>query len=79
MMSEIVYYVREDDTNLGRPHLDGAQPTNQMAVPMMILCLILELTKMDVSMATEYEELTVWAIEQTRAHIQVSVWEGGGV
>lgn len=72
-MAAIIYWVREDDTELGQTKLAGNNPVNRMAIPMMLLCLIDQLEIMDPSLSTKYRELTDWCIPQLTAHIQVIV------
>ena len=71
MMKNIIHWVREDDSTLGREKLPGQTATNNMAEPMMLCCLMHQLLTMDPSLASEYNELSKWCIQQVLAHIQV--------
>jgi len=72
MMDRITYWIKEDNSvvRLGLPPLTGtATDTNSLAVPMMLLCLIDQLERMDPTLS--YDELADWCLAQTLAHIQV--------
>lgn len=71
MMDQIVHWVREDPSDLGRPELPGADPVNGMAVPMMLLNLVDQLCEEDEEAAKKYEELEAWSVERILQHIQV--------
>ncbi|CAB1336867.1 unnamed protein product [Coregonus sp. 'balchen'] len=45
MMDQLVHWVRVDPSGLGRPQLSGDTPVCSMAVPMMLLCLVQQLTE----------------------------------
>lgn len=69
MMDQLINWVRFDSSSLGRPKLPGDRPVNSMAVPMMLLCLVDQLTEG----RTEVEKLTelsAWCVEQILQHIQ---------
>lgn len=70
VMSKIIHWVRVDDSELGRPKLAGNSQVNSMAIPMMVMCLLLELTSLDASLADGYKEPQEWAIQQLQAHVQ---------
>uniref|UniRef100_A0A8C5R2B8 N-acylglucosamine 2-epimerase n=1 Tax=Leptobrachium leishanense TaxID=445787 RepID=A0A8C5R2B8_9ANUR len=70
MMDQIVYWVREDPSGLGRPELPGAAPVNAMAVPMMLLNLVDQLTEEDEEAARKYEDLRNWSVERILQHVQ---------
>ncbi|CAH2316381.1 N-acylglucosamine 2-epimerase [Pelobates cultripes] len=69
-MDQIVYWVREDSSGLGRPELPGAAPVNAMAVPMMLLNLVDQLSEEDEEAAKKYEDLRKWSTERILQHIQ---------
>lgn len=71
MTDQIVRWVREDPSDLGRPQLLGADPVNSMAVPMMLLNLVDQLCEEDEEAAKKYEELGAWSVERILQHIQV--------
>ncbi|XP_073456386.1 N-acylglucosamine 2-epimerase [Aquarana catesbeiana] len=70
MTDQIVRWVREDPSDLGRPQLLGADPVNSMAVPMMLLNLVDQLCEEDEEAAKKYEELGAWSVERILQHIQ---------
>lgn len=73
MMEKLVFWVREDPSGLGRPQLPGDTPSNSMAVPMMLLCLVQQLSESrGLEAAAEvYRDLASWCVEQILQHIQV--------
>ncbi|KAM4695675.1 N-acylglucosamine 2-epimerase [Rhinophrynus dorsalis] len=70
MMDQIVHWVRVDPSGLGRPKLSGADPVNGMAVPMMLLNLVDQLSEDDEEMARKYEDLRTWSVERILQHVQ---------
>ncbi|XP_069141116.1 N-acylglucosamine 2-epimerase-like [Argopecten irradians] len=70
MMDKIVYWVREDDTDLGQPAMEGAVPISSLAVPMMLLCLMDQLETVDPKLETKYSDLTEWCLTEVKKHIQ---------
>ncbi|XP_078731160.1 N-acylglucosamine 2-epimerase [Lampetra fluviatilis] len=81
MMSQIVRWVREDPSGLGRPQLSGATPDSSLAVPMMLLCLLEQMEEA----SEEGEgaaggddgnaELGRWCVDRILKHLQ----RGGSV
>ncbi|XP_034074407.1 N-acylglucosamine 2-epimerase isoform X2 [Gymnodraco acuticeps] len=71
MMEQLISWVREDPAGLGRPQLPGDVPTNSMAVPMMLLCLVQQLTEGGgAEVVQKYTELASWCVQQILQHIQ---------
>lgn len=72
MMEQLIYWVQEDASGLGRPQLAGDAPTNNMAVPMMLLCLVHQITEgRGPDVVGKYQELGSWCVQQILQHIQV--------
>ncbi|MED6293954.1 hypothetical protein CHARACLAT_015838 [Characodon lateralis] len=70
MMEQLIYCVREDSSGLGRPQLLGDVPINSMAVPMMLLCLVQQVSEGRLEMGRKYAELGSWCVSQIQQHIQ---------
>nr|KAG5711456.1 hypothetical protein BaRGS_025883 [Batillaria attramentaria] len=70
MMARILYWVREDDTDLGREKLAGNSPCSTLAVPMMLLCLIGQMTTMDPILAGQYADTERWCLSEVTKHVQ---------
>lgn len=71
MMEQLIYWVREDPSGLGRPQLPGDIPSNSMAVPMMLLCLVQQLTEgRGQEVVQKYGDLGSWCVQQILQHIQ---------
>uniref|UniRef100_A0A8C0LFY1 N-acylglucosamine 2-epimerase n=1 Tax=Canis lupus dingo TaxID=286419 RepID=A0A8C0LFY1_CANLU len=70
MMDQIVYWVREDPSGLGRPCLPGAPASESMAVPMMLLNLVDQLGEADEELAGTYAELGDWCAQRILQHVQ---------
>ncbi|XP_040049367.2 N-acylglucosamine 2-epimerase [Gasterosteus aculeatus] len=71
MMEQLIHWVRVDSSGLGRPQLPGDFPTNSMAVPMMLLCLVHQLSEgRGQEVAHKYSELTGWCVQQILQHVQ---------
>lgn len=71
MMDQIVHWVREDPSGLGRPQLPGAVASESMAVPMMLLCLVEQLGEEDEELAGRYAQLGHWCARRILQHVQV--------
>ncbi|XP_011943732.1 PREDICTED: N-acylglucosamine 2-epimerase isoform X1 [Cercocebus atys] len=70
MMDQIVHWVREDASGLGRPQLQGAPTAEPMAVPMMLLNLVEQLGEADEELAGKYTELGDWCAQRILQHVQ---------
>uniref|UniRef100_A0A3B5K1P9 N-acylglucosamine 2-epimerase n=1 Tax=Takifugu rubripes TaxID=31033 RepID=A0A3B5K1P9_TAKRU len=71
MMEQLIYWVQEDASGLGRPQLAGDAPTNNMAVPMMLLCLVHQITEgRGPDVVGKYRKLGCWCVQQILQHIQ---------
>ncbi|XP_033029891.1 N-acylglucosamine 2-epimerase [Lacerta agilis] len=70
MMEAIVHWVREDPSELGRPLLAGAIPHDSMAVPMMLLNLVDQLSEGDADAASQFSELGDWSAQRILMHVQ---------
>ncbi|KAB1253360.1 N-acylglucosamine 2-epimerase [Camelus dromedarius] len=70
MMDQIIHWVREDPSGLGRPQLPGAPATESMAVPMMLLNLVDQLGEEDEELAGKYAELGDWCAQRVLQHVQ---------
>nr|XP_028567880.1 N-acylglucosamine 2-epimerase [Podarcis muralis] len=70
MMEAIVHWVREDPSELGRPLLAGAIPHDSMAVPMMLLNLVDQLSEGDAEAASRFSELGGWSAQRILMHVQ---------
>lgn len=75
MMEAIVHWVREDPSELGRPQLMGATSHASMAVPMMLLNLVDQLSEGDAETASRFKELGSWSAQQILTHLQVLGWD----
>ncbi|KAM4609628.1 N-acylglucosamine 2-epimerase [Polymixia lowei] len=71
MMDQVIHWVRVDPSGLGRTKLPGDLPTNGMAVPMMLLCLVQQLTEeRSQEIAQKYRETGTWCVQQILQHVQ---------
>lgn len=78
MMKQLIYWVQKDSSGLGRPQLPGDIPTNSMAVPMMLLCLVQQLVEgRGQEVVQKYRELGNWCVQQILQHIQVWTHRAG--
>ena len=72
MMDHVIHWVRVDPSELGRTKLSGDEPINSMAVPMMLLCLVQQLTEeRDQDLVEKYRETGQWCVKKILQHIQV--------
>lgn len=74
MMEAIMHWVREDPSELGRPQLAGTVPHDSMAIPMMLLNLVDQLSEGDVEVANRFKELDNWSAQRILSHLQVKKW-----
>ncbi|XP_063102662.1 N-acylglucosamine 2-epimerase isoform X2 [Cavia porcellus] len=70
MMEQIVHWVREDPSGLGRPLLAGTPAAEPMAVPMMLLSLVAQLGAEDEALMHRYAELGDWCTQRILRHVQ---------
>ncbi|CAL8303054.1 unnamed protein product [Arctogadus glacialis] len=71
MMDHIIHWVRVDPSELGRTKLPGDEPMNSMAVPMMLLSLVQQLTEeRDQDLVEKYRETSHWCVQKILQHIQ---------
>ncbi|ETE67394.1 N-acylglucosamine 2-epimerase [Ophiophagus hannah] len=70
MMEAIVHWVREDPSELGCPQLAGAVSYDSMAIPMMLLNLVDQLSEGDVEVANRFKELDNWSAQRILSHLQ---------
>lgn len=70
MMDQIIRWVREDPSGLGRPQLPGSPAAEPMAVPMMLLNLVEQFGEADEELAGRYAELGDWCARRILQHIQ---------
>ncbi|XP_046308925.1 N-acylglucosamine 2-epimerase isoform X4 [Marmota monax] len=70
MMDQIIHWVREDSSGLGRPQLPGTPAAESMAVPMMLLNLVEQLGEADEELAGKYAELGDWCAQRILQHVQ---------
>jgi N-acylglucosamine 2-epimerase len=73
MFDKIIYWVREDPTDLrlGLSPLPGVTPVNSMAVPMMLLCVLDQMETMESPMSENYADVADWSLKQVLNHKQV--------
>ncbi|XP_023862074.1 N-acylglucosamine 2-epimerase [Salvelinus sp. IW2-2015] len=71
MMDQLVHWVRVDPSGLGKPQLSGDTPVCSMAVPMMLLCLVQQLTEARSGEEVDkYREVGGWCVKQILQHLQ---------
>uniref|UniRef100_A0A8C7D1K5 N-acylglucosamine 2-epimerase n=1 Tax=Oncorhynchus kisutch TaxID=8019 RepID=A0A8C7D1K5_ONCKI len=74
MMDQLVHWVRVDPSGLGKPQLSGDTPVCSMAVPMMLLCLVQQLTEARSGEEVDkYREVGGWCVKQILQHLQMTV------
>lgn len=72
MMEQLIYWVQVDPSGLGRPQLPGEVPINSLSVPMMLMCLVQQITEgRGQEVSQKYKELGIWCVQQILQHIQV--------
>ncbi|KAI5236185.1 N-Acylglucosamine 2-Epimerase [Manis pentadactyla] len=74
MMDEIMHWVREDPSGLGRSWLSGTPASESMAVPMMLLNLVDQLGEAAEELARSYAELGDWCAQRILQHVQAILW-----
>lgn len=71
MMAQVIRWVREDPSGLGRPQLPGDCPANSMAVPMMLLCLVQQVSEgRGLEVIDRYADVSGWCVQQILQHVQ---------
>lgn len=71
MMAQLVHWVQVDPSGLGRPLYPGCTPTNSMAVPMMLLCLVQQLSEgRGPEEVAKHQSVGQWCVQQILQHVQ---------
>ncbi|KAM9751766.1 N-acylglucosamine 2-epimerase [Menidia menidia] len=73
MLAQLVLWVKEDPAGLGRPPLAGDVAVSNMAVPMMLLGLVQQLSE---GRDQKHQALAAWCVTQILLHVQLKL---GGV
>ena len=72
MMSTIVRWMKEDDSDLGHLALKADKSTSSLANPVMLMCLIDQMRKTIPEIVKTYEKLEEECCLEIIGHIQVS-------
>ena len=74
MFKRLLYWSREDDSELGRPKLSGSLSQQNFSIPMWILGLVHVLEDMGLSQEEVLElnltEVREWAVDRLKLHVQ---------
>ncbi|KAJ8259989.1 hypothetical protein GJAV_G00175800 [Gymnothorax javanicus] len=70
VMGHLIGWARGDSAGLGRQELPGDPPVNSMAVPMMVLCLVEQLSEGRPQLGEKYRELGAWCVQEILQHVQ---------
>ncbi|XP_065829737.1 N-acylglucosamine 2-epimerase-like isoform X2 [Oscarella lobularis] len=70
VFGKIRYWAREDDSELGRPHLAGNPRANELAIPMMFLCVLQEMCLEDENLLKKHKDDMKWCTQHILSHLQ---------
>ena len=69
MLSQLVYWIRVDDSGLGMPKLPGAPPSQELGRPMMLLNVLTEFCGPDKTLREKYQPDFDWAVQSILRHV----------
>lgn len=73
MLSQIIYWIRVDDSGLGLVRLPGASSSQELGWPMMLLNTLTEFCGPDDELRKKYSEDFDWAVAAILKHVQYIV------
>jgi len=70
MLSQLIHWIRVDDSSLGVEKLPGAPPAEELGRPMMLLNVLTEFCGSDALLRKRYLEDIEWAVTQILKHVR---------
>ncbi len=69
MVSQLVHWIREDDSDLGVPRLPGAPPSQELGRPMMLMNVLMEYCGEDSRLREKHATDMEWSVQQILKHV----------
>ena len=69
-LSQLIYWIRVDDSDLGVPRLSGVAPCQELGRPMMLLNVLTEFCGSDEQLRKKYAEDFDWAVAAILKHVR---------
>ena len=69
MLSQVIHWIRVDDSGLGIPKLEGAPPSEELGRPMMLLNVLSEFCGQDEGLREKYAADLEWSIQAILRHV----------
>ena len=70
MVSQLLHWIRVDDSGLGVDRLPGAIPSQELGRPMMLLNVLSELCGEDRHLRDKYGKEFEWSIQEILKHVR---------
>ncbi len=74
MLSQVIHWIRVDDSSLGGDKLEGVPPAEELGRPMMLLNVLTEFCGSNDLLRKRYLDDIEWAVTQILKHVS----QGGG-
>lgn len=69
MLSQVIHWIRVDDSGLGIPKLEGAPPSEELGRPMMLLNVLSEFCGQDERLREKYTADLEWSVQAILRHV----------
>lgn len=75
MLSQLIHWIREDDSSLGIPKLAGAPLSQELGRPMILLNVLSEFCGEDKELRKKFEEDFQWSIQAILKHVRPNSYQ----
>ena len=72
MLSQLIHWIRVDDSGLGVSKLAGAIPSQELGFPMILLNVLNEFCGEDKTLRQKYAEDLEWCVQAILKHVRSS-------
>jgi len=73
MLSQVIHWIRVDDSGLGMPRLEGASPSEELGRPMMLLNVLSEFCGEEKRLREKYAADFEWSIQAILKHVHTQI------
>ena len=69
MLSQVIHWIRVDDSGLGMPKLEGAPPSEELGRPMILLNVLSEFCGREERLREKYAADLEWSVQAILRHV----------